>query len=122
MVNIDEPQLKALMRLKPSLADTAAFFECSESTIHRFIQDTFNLKFKEFRDRHMVHTRHDLVRKAIAMAMDSNVPMLIFCLKNLCAWKDRPDPFDDEKEEGKQPIVLSEDQLQALVRAARGKA
>lgn len=77
------------MRLKPTLEDTAAHFECSTKTIQRFIRDNFDLDFVQFRDQNMVHTRHGIIRKAIEKAMAGDNTMLIFCLKNLCGWKDR---------------------------------
>lgn len=85
----DIPRLKALMRLKPTLKDTAAFFECSEVTIENTIRKHFNLTFFDFRDQNAVHTRLDLQRKAIEMARSGNVPMLIFSLKNQCGWSDK---------------------------------
>jgi AraC-like DNA-binding protein len=98
---IDEKQLKALMRLKPTLADTAAFFECAERTIERHIRDTFDLTFVEFREQNMVHTRLSIVRKAIEKAERGDNVMLIFCLKNLCGWRDRSEM---ELSELKQPV------------------
>jgi hypothetical protein len=92
-IPIDLEKLKALMRLKPTLKDTAAFFECSEDTIENRIRQHFNVTFSEFRDKNMVHTRLSLIRKAMAMAENGNVAMLIFCLKNMCEWKDK---FDQE--------------------------
>ena len=88
---IDEQKLKALMRLKPSLKDTAAFFEVSDRTIERFIETTFKTGFMEFREQHMVHTRLNIVRKAVEKAQSGDNTMLIFCLKNLCDWRDRDD-------------------------------
>lgn len=87
--DINEAQLKALMRLNPTLADTAAFFECSERTIERFIRDEFDLSFVEFRDQNMVHTRLELIRSALKKSERSDT-MHIFCLKNLCGWKNEP--------------------------------
>lgn len=86
---IEENKIKALMRLKPTLEDTAAFFECHPRTIERYIRDTFDLTFAEFRDQNMVHTRFGLVRKAISKAESGDNVMLIFCLKNLCGWRDK---------------------------------
>jgi dihydroxyacetone kinase DhaKLM complex PTS-EIIA-like component DhaM len=86
---INFEQLKALMRLKPTQKDTAAFFECSEDTIERIIRKTCDLTFAEFREQNMVHTRFSLIRKAIQKAENGDNVMLIFCLKNLCGWKDK---------------------------------
>lgn len=88
-IEIDEAKLKALMRLKPTLKDTAAFFECSEDTIERKCQKLAGVSFAEFRDQNMVHTRFSLVRKAITKAESGDNVMLIFCLKNLCDWRDK---------------------------------
>src|SRR5687768_11361422 len=93
--DIDPSKLKEFMRLKPTLADTAAFFECSERTIERFIKDKFEITFVEFRERNMVHTRMSIVRTAISKAQRGDNTMLIFCLKNLCGWRDKqPDEAD----------------------------
>jgi len=88
-IEIDEKKLKSLMRLKPTLEDTAAFFECSGRTIERFIRENFEITFFEFRERYMVHTRLNIVRKAIQKAENGDNVMLIFCLKNLCGWRDK---------------------------------
>lgn len=119
---IDPDKLKALMRLKPSLADAAAFFDRDTRTIQRHIEQHFGVGFKEFRETHMVHTRLALVRKAIQMGEAGNVAMLIFCLKNLCDWKDKKDPVDVARDEGdtSPTVVVTEEQLKSLVRAARG--
>lgn len=88
---IPHAQLKAFMRLKPSLQDTANFFECSVDTIERFIRREFKASFADFREQNMVHTRFSLIRKAIQKGEGGDNVMLIFCLKNLCGWKDRYD-------------------------------
>lgn len=89
---INLEQLKALMRLNPTLKDTAAFFECSEDTIERVIKSEFGgISFAEFRDQNMVHTRFMLIRNALRLAEKGNTAMMIFCLKNLCGWKDKQD-------------------------------
>jgi len=86
---INLEQLKALMRLKPTQKDTAAFFECSEDVIERRIKAEFGCSFADFRDQNMVHTRFSLIRKAIQKAEGGDNCMLIFCLKNLCGWVDK---------------------------------
>lgn len=88
---LDQVKLKELMRLKPTLEDTAAIFDCYPRTIQRYIEKHFACTFTEFRDRHMVHTRHALIRMAIDRAKTSDT-ILIFCLKALCDWSDRSGP------------------------------
>lgn len=86
---IDETQLKALCRLKPTLKDVAAFFDCSEDTIDKRCKELGSETFADFRDKNMVHTRFSLVRKAIQKAESGDNVMLIFALKNLCQWSDK---------------------------------
>lgn len=85
----DLEKLKQLMRLNPTLADTAAFFECGQRTVEDTIREHFDLTFREFRRQNMVHTRLSLVRKAVQKGEAGDNTMLIFCLKNLCGWADK---------------------------------
>ena len=87
-IKIDMEQLEALCRLKPTLADCAAFFKCSEDTIERRIKESTGGTFAEFRDQNMVQTRYDLIRSAIKKSEKSDA-MHIFCLKNICNWRDK---------------------------------
>lgn len=87
-VEIDDAKLRGLMRFNPSLADTAAFFECSADTVERHIKRTHALTFAAFRDQNMVHVRLKLVQLALKKAETDKI-MLIFCLKNLCGWADK---------------------------------
>lgn len=86
---LDPEKLKALMRFKPTLKDAAAFFECSEDTIERNCRKISGVGFADFRDQNMVHTRFTLIRTAIKKAENGDNTMLIFCLKNLCGWRDK---------------------------------
>ncbi len=90
---IDITQLKALMRLTPTLKDTAAFFDVDPRTVEKLIEKEYSLTFTEFREQNSVQTRMTLIRKAIHEATKerTNTAMLIFCLKNLCGWIDKPD-------------------------------
>lgn len=99
-VEINFEELEKLMRWKPTLADTAAWFKVSEDTIERLIKATDGLRFAEFRRKNMVHVRIGLVQKAISMAMKGDKTMLIFSLKNMCGWGDVPDKFGEEEIEG----------------------
>jgi hypothetical protein len=113
---IDEEKLAVLCRLRPSLKDVCYYFDCSEDAIERYIRKHHNMTFAEYRHKQMTHTRVMLVTKAIGMAEKGNTAMLIFCLKNLCGWSDRPEacPEDDEikKMSTKELIILVKDTLQ----------
>lgn len=114
-LEIDDQKLKALMRLKPSLPDCAAFFECSERSIERYIETNYKQKFTEFREAYMVHTRLAIVRKAIDKAEKGDNVMLIFCLKNLCGWKDKWDNSDDERNRPAM-ITMTDEQYKDYVK------
>ena len=88
-IEIDLDKLNKLLKLKPTLHDTAAFFDCDESTVVRRIKEVYGRTFKQQREIQASHTRHALVQKAVSEALDGNNTMLIFALKNLCDWKDK---------------------------------
>lgn len=79
--------LKVFCRLKPSLKDCADFYDVSEDTITRRINEETGKTFTEFRDTGMSYTKFALIRKAIMMARKGNETMLIFSLKNIADWK-----------------------------------
>lgn len=104
VIEIDQVKLEALMRFKPTAEDCAAFFRCSVDTIERRIKEFTisdenpnGLTFAEFRDQNMVHTRFGLVRTALKKADGGDNVMLIFCLKNLCGWKEKQPGEEDHK-------------------------
>lgn len=106
----DDPEnlrkLKEFMRIKPTLDDTAAFFDVNPSTVERACKKYYKKTFAEFRDQNMVHTRHDLIRTAIRKAMKGDNVMLIFCLKNLCGWKDKWDNSDEPQQNNFPPLAF----------------
>ncbi len=115
---IDVNLLKNIMRMKPRLEDVAVIMDCSGRTIERFIREQFDQTFKEFRELHMVHTKNSLIQKAIDMALEGNPVMLIFCLKNLCDWKNEGQAETPPDKEPTQ--LLTEETALRLVKIARG--
>lgn len=116
---IEPDKLKALMRSKPRLEDAAIVMGCSGPTIARFIRQEYDLTFSEFRDLHMAHTRNRLVQKALDLALEEgNAVMLIFCLKNICEWKNEGSSSTSVGDS--QPVTLTQEQLKELVAYARG--
>jgi AraC-like DNA-binding protein len=98
MKKIDHEKIKKLMAFKPTLRDCAGFFNCSEDTVSRHVEKIEGMSFFDFREKYLGNTRIKLQQKAIQMALTGDRVMLIFALKNLCAWKDNPD-FALEQEE-----------------------
>lgn len=116
-IKIDEEQLRAIMRMKPTLKDVAAFFQCSEDVIENTIKAKWGKRFTEFRDENMVFTRFNLIRTAIQKAEKGDNVMLIFCLKNLCGWRDKlPDEVEGDDRfknmSTQELIVFVKDKLQ----------
>lgn len=116
-IKIDEDQLRSIMRMKPTLKDVANFFRCSEDTIENYIKAKWGKRFSEFRDENMVFTRFNLIRTAIAKAEKGDNVMLIFCLKNLCGWRDKlPDEVEGDDRfknmSTQELIVFVKDKLQ----------
>ena len=64
-------------------------YQVSHSTLVREIKRLHGMTFDDYRDKKTDLTRLKLAQKAVKMASDGNATMLIFCLKNLCGWKDR---------------------------------
>jgi hypothetical protein len=101
-LELNEHQLRAFCRLKPTKADCAAFFRCSEDKIEVFIKKISGKTFTVFRDENMVETRYMLVRTALQQAKSGNTAMLIFCLKNICKWTDKSELSTDPK----KPFII----------------
>jgi hypothetical protein len=84
-------QLEAIMRLKPSLEDCAAFLDLDVSTITRWIRKTHKMSYAQFRDKRMVHSRFMIYRNLLALCEKQNLTALIYMSKNLCGMSDNPD-------------------------------
>lgn len=85
-------QFEVFVKTYPTLADTALFFKVSTSEIEHMCTRYFKLNFSDVRAGKMAWTKHLLKKQAIDLAMhptEPNVPMLKFCLTNLCQWSDK---------------------------------
>lgn len=111
---INDAQLRALMRLKPSLEDTAAFFECHRDTISDYVKRHYQCSFPTFREENMVHTRFELIRTAIDKAKKGDNIMLIFCLKNMCGWSDKREKVEDDEEIQKYKNMTTDELLKLV--------
>lgn len=81
----------------------------SESALERMLLDHFDCaNMTEYREKHKDTLKISLKGKAVTMALSGNVPMLIFCLKNLCGWADTVQAVPDP-ESAKNQIRLAYD-------------
>lgn len=101
-------QLKAICRMKPTLADCAAFLEVSEDTVERWIKKNHKCSFAEFREQNMVHTRFMIVREMLEQCKKGNMTALIFASKNLCGWSDNNHIVSETKQEIKLSYTIDE--------------
>lgn len=96
-------QLKGLMKLDPKRADVANILDVHVDSLDRFIKKHFGMTFLQLRDVHMAGVKNKLIKVALEQAFSGvNNTMLIFCLKNICHWKDKHEISGDER----APIVL----------------
>lgn len=86
-------QLKTLMRLRPTLKDCAAFFEAHTDTIEKYIKRKYKMKFSEFRERYMVHTRFNIIRALLKTAEAGNVKAIELALGYFLKWHNK---FENE--------------------------
>jgi len=89
-VDFDWEKFNAILQFMPQKDVASDIMGVSEDTIDRRIKEMHNCTFKEYRERKMAPVKMRLVKKAIDKAMNGDNTMLIFCLKNLCGWSDRP--------------------------------
>ena len=101
--DVDLQKLKALMRMHPTLEDTAAFFEVSVDTIERVIKKNFKMRFAEFRKQNEVHTRFTAMRNLIKAMERGQSWAIIWYMKNQMGWKDKHEISGDSN----SPITLA---------------
>jgi hypothetical protein len=61
----------------------------SHDTLVRIVKEKTGMNFADFKEQNTDIIRLGLKKRALAMALQGDRAMLIFCLKNLCKWSDR---------------------------------
>lgn len=95
-MEITHANLIKLMIYRPTLKETANWFNVSEDTISRRIKEFENISFSDFKEKHSYKTRQRLINKAFEMALSGNSAMMIFCLKSYCGWNEKPQNEENE--------------------------
>ncbi len=81
----------------------------SQSKMERMLCEHYGYAdLTEYREKTKDRIRSALKGKAVHMALAGNVPMLIFCLKNLCGWTDNVQTMPDT-DSAKNQIRLAYD-------------
>lgn len=110
--NIDDKKLKHLMRCKPTLPDTAFLMGCSEKTVQDYINDKYQMNFRQFRNTHLAETRYSIQRAAIEQALKGNMRAIEYCQQNLdTEWKPLQDGIIKVEHAGKVIVEHTKDPL-----------
>jgi hypothetical protein len=104
-------ELKQLMRLRPTLKDCASFFDCHTDTIEKYIKRQYKIKFSEFRETHMVHTRFNIIRALLKTAEAGNVKAIELALGYFLKWQNKFEVKSDGKIDIKYNIVQNKSDL-----------
>ena len=80
----------AILRFKPTKQICSDIMEVSEDVIERRIREKYDCTFSEYRSRRMGPTRIKIAEKLIEMALQGNVPCLIYASKVFLGWSDKP--------------------------------
>lgn len=98
---IDWVKLDSYLQLMASKRACASLLGISEDTIERNIKKEHGCTFTEYAEKKMEPVKLKLIQKALSKALDGENVLLIFCLKNLCGWRDKPEVEIDEKDKEK---------------------
>lgn len=101
----DFEKLDIALSLKFTQKACAAYLQCNVKTIANQIKKQYGMDFDEYAEMQVSPTKIKLVQKAIAMALDGNVTMLIFSLKNIVGWTDQPTEIEKMKETVNQLVI-----------------
>lgn len=96
----------AILQFNSTKVQAAIIMNLSIDTIERRIKEKYNLNFEDYKAQATQIIKLRLQQKAIQMAFEGNTSMMIFCLKNICGWKDK---FEDERQEEapQKPLIVN---------------
>ena len=85
---LDYKVFDALVQFKVSNRFCADYMGLSPKTIERRLREDHDMTFSEYQKLKSENVSLRLQQKAISIAMNGNVTMMIFCLKNMAGWSD----------------------------------
>lgn len=83
------PEFDKLCGIHATLRELAGWFECSEDTIERRIQEEFGMSFAEYQVQRQAPGKMSLRRKLFEMAQNGNMTALIWLSKNHLGMADK---------------------------------
>lgn len=105
--------LDGVLQLGANKVQCTHILGCSAETIEDRIEKEHGMTFTEYRESKFTATKVKLVQSALTRAFSGKSDtMLIFCLKNLCGWKNEGP--DEELEALKKELAAIMAQLQDL--------
>lgn len=110
---VDWKKLDTLTQFGPTLVMAAELIGMQPDTLQNHIKEKYGWTWTQYRERKITHTKMKLINKALALALSGNVALLIFSLKNMCGWQDKPDVTDkgeEEKYETPDTLTASKDE------------
>ena len=89
-IPFDWEKFDSILQFKPPKQVCSDIMGVSEDVIERRIKEKFECTFSEYRARRMGPMKIRLAQKVIQMALNGNVPCLIFASKVYLGWSDKP--------------------------------
>tara|TARA_R100000655_G_scaffold110056_1_gene167242 strand:+ start:1931 stop:2302 length:372 start_codon:yes stop_codon:yes gene_type:complete len=89
-VEFDWDKFDSILQFKPPKQVCSDILGISEDSIERRIKEEYDCTFSEYRARRMGPMKIRLAQKIIQMALNGNVPCLIFASKVYLGWSDKP--------------------------------
>ena len=100
-IELDYKLFDGLLKCGATRVQCSNILEVSEDTIENRLREDHDTIFTDYRLKKLDHTVIKLTQKAIGLALNGNITMLIFCLKNLCGWADK----NDSKEISEKTVI-----------------
>tara|TARA_Y100001938_G_scaffold115702_2_gene159302 strand:+ start:1126 stop:1485 length:360 start_codon:yes stop_codon:yes gene_type:complete len=89
-LKFDWEKFDSILQFKPPKQVCSDIMGVSEDVIERRIKEKYECTFMEYRARRMGPMKIRLAQKLIQMALNGNVPCLIFASKVFLGWNDKP--------------------------------